>query len=83
MRVVSSHAPADHNSAVLLGYVLGPLVENKFCALLLSNGRLIVFTDNPICAFIIGACVLPVVGQRLFALRRAVKGPRQMLRRQT
>jgi putative tricarboxylic transport membrane protein len=66
-------------ATVLLGYVLGPLVEENFRrALLLSNGSLKVFIDSPISAFIISACVLLVAGQMSFALRAALKDRRRL-----
>ena len=64
-------------ATVLLGYVLGPLVEENFRrALLLSNGSLHIFVDSPISASIIGGCALLVAGQMLFALRGTLKARR-------
>jgi len=66
-------------ATVLLGYVLGPLVEENFRrALLLSNGSLNVFIDSPISLFIMTACMLLIVGQMFFALRGKLKGRREL-----
>ncbi len=55
---------------VLLGYVLGPLVEENFRrALVLSNGNLGVFIQRPISASFLGICLLLVLGQLLFRMR--------------
>jgi putative tricarboxylic transport membrane protein len=57
---------------ILLGYVLGPLVEENFRrALLLSRGDLAIFVQRPISAGFIGACALLVAVQMFFALRSA------------
>ena len=57
---------------ILLGYVLGPMVEENFRrALLLSRGDLAVFVQRPISACFIAACALLVVLQAFFALRAA------------
>jgi len=58
-------------ATILLGYVLGPLVEENFRrALLLSRGDLMIFIQRPISAGFIGACALLVLLQILFALAR-------------
>ena len=58
-------------ATILLGYVLGPLVEENFRrALLLSRGDLLTFVERPISAAFIAACVLLVSAQLLFALMR-------------
>lgn len=55
---------------ILLGYVLGPLVEENFRrALLLSRGDLLVFFERPISAGFMTACILLIVLQIFFALR--------------
>jgi putative tricarboxylic transport membrane protein len=60
-------------SPILLGYVLGPLVEENFRrALLLSRGDMAVFLDRPISAVFIGICVLVIGGQVFFSLRAAM-----------
>ncbi|MEO8848833.1 MAG: tripartite tricarboxylate transporter permease, partial [Casimicrobiaceae bacterium] len=57
---------------ILLGYVLGPLVEENFRrALLLSRGDLLVFFQRPISAGFMWVCILLVVGQVGFAIRAA------------
>src|SRR3569833_519920 len=59
---------------ILLGYVLGPMVEENFRrALLLSRGDMGVFIERPICATFIGICTLLVVVQLGFWLRRVGK----------
>ena len=59
---------------ILLGFVLGPLVEENFRrALLLSRGRLWTFVDRPISGVIIGLCVLLLLVQAAFATRAAVR----------
>lgn len=59
---------------ILLGYVLGPLVEENFRrALLLSRGDMLVFFQRPIsCAFMIVSIVL-VLGQVFFRLRALLR----------
>jgi TctA family transporter len=57
---------------ILLGYVLGPMVEQNFRrALVISRGNLSVFIHRPISAAFIGLCVLLIAGQLFFAWRRA------------
>jgi putative tricarboxylic transport membrane protein len=59
---------------ILLGYVLGPLVEENFRrALLLSRGDLSVFVRHPISAVFIGLSTLLILAQVLFAVRAAVR----------
>jgi TctA family transporter len=68
-------------ATILLGYVLGPLVEENFRrALLLSRGDLTVFFKGPISGTFMSICILLVVGQLFFAWR-ASRGKRatQML----
>ncbi|MBV9824153.1 MAG: tripartite tricarboxylate transporter permease [Alphaproteobacteria bacterium] len=58
-------------ATILLGYVLGPLVEENFRrALLLSRGDLMVFLQHPISAVFIGISVLLVGVQLVFAIWR-------------
>ena len=55
---------------VLLGFVLGPLVEENFRrAMLMSRGSLAVFFERPISACFILACGLLVAAQIFVALR--------------
>ena len=62
---------------VLLGYVLGPLVEENFRrALLLSRGDLTVFFTRPISLGFMSACIALVLLQVLFALRAALRRKR-------
>jgi TctA family transporter len=57
---------------ILLGYVLGPLVEENFRrALLLSRGDLMVFLEHPISAAFIGVSAAIVGLQLGFAIRGA------------
>src|SRR5206468_8587966 len=57
---------------ILLGYVLGPLVEENFRrALLLSGGDMAVFVQRPISAAFVAMCALPVLGQIYFGIRAA------------
>jgi TctA family transporter len=57
---------------ILLGYVLGPLVEENFRrALLLSRGDLRVFFERPISAGFMTACILLIAVQAFFAMRKA------------
>ena len=57
---------------ILLGYVLGPLVEENFRrALLLSRGDLLVFFERPISAGFMTVCILLILAQVFFALRAA------------
>ncbi len=59
---------------ILLGYVLGPLVEENFRrALLLSRGDLLVFFEKPISAGFMSICILLILGQLFFALRAAIR----------
>jgi putative tricarboxylic transport membrane protein len=57
-------------ATILLGYVLGPMVEENFRrALLLSRGNLLIFFERPISAGFMSVCILLVIAQTLFALR--------------
>jgi len=57
---------------ILLGYVLGPLVEENFRrALLLSRGNLGVFFQRPISLAFMTLCILLVAAQIFFAIRAA------------
>lgn len=59
---------------ILLGYVLGPLVEENFRrALLLSRGDLTVFVTKPISAGFITISSVLVLGQIFFAVRAALR----------
>ena len=56
---------------ILLGFVLGPMVEENFRrALLLSRGDLMVFVQRPISAWFIGASALLILLQVWAFLRR-------------
>ncbi len=57
---------------ILLGFVLGPMVEENFRrSLLLSHGDLTVFVTQPISAVFISVCALLVVLQLYFGWRAA------------
>lgn len=59
---------------VLLGYVLGPMVEENFRrAMLLSRGSFGIFIDRPISATIIAIIVLLLGAQMFFSLRARLK----------
>jgi TctA family transporter len=59
---------------ILLGYVLGPLVEENFRrALLLSRGDMMVFFQRPISATFMTICILLILGQIFFALRASLR----------
>jgi TctA family transporter len=60
---------------IVLGYVLGPLLEENFRrSLLLSNGSFLVFVEHPICAVFVSISVL-VAGFQIFSFTR--RPPRQ------
>ena len=63
-----------HVAPILLGYVLGPLVEENFRrALLLSRGNMLVFFQRPIaCGFMI-VSILLISGQIFFRLRALLR----------
>jgi len=59
---------------ILLGYVLGPPVEENFRrALLLSRGDMTVFLRHPISAAFIAICAALVLAQAYFGVRRALR----------
>jgi putative tricarboxylic transport membrane protein len=59
---------------VLLGYVLGPLVEENFRrSLLLSRGDLSIFVERPVSAVFVGICAALLIGQVWFWLRAKQK----------
>jgi TctA family transporter len=59
---------------ILLGYVLGPMVEENFRrALLLSRGDLTVFVTRPISGAFIAVCALLVLLQVFFWLRSRMR----------
>ena len=61
-------------ATILLGYVLGPLVEENFRrALLLSRGDLRVFFERPISATFMTICIALVLGQLFFAARASLR----------
>jgi putative tricarboxylic transport membrane protein len=57
---------------ILLGYILGPLIEQNFRrSLLISGGDLSIFFREPISAGFMTACTLLILVQTFFALQRA------------
>jgi TctA family transporter len=57
-------------ATILLGYVLGPMVEENFRrSLLLSHGDLMLFFQRPISAAVMSASILMLVAQIFFAWR--------------
>jgi putative tricarboxylic transport membrane protein len=59
---------------ILLGYVLGPLVEENFRrALLLSRGDMLVFFQRPISASFMTVCILLILAQLFFGLRATLR----------
>ncbi|MDE2093750.1 MAG: tripartite tricarboxylate transporter permease [Burkholderiales bacterium] len=61
-------------SPVVLGYVLGPMLEENFRrAMLLSRGDLSVFVTRPVSAGFIGACALLIVVQLVAYVRRLLR----------
>jgi TctA family transporter len=56
---------------IVLGYVLGPLLEeNLRRALTISRGNLSIFVERPICAVLIAATVLLLLAQVLAQIKR-------------
>lgn len=67
-------------SQILLGYVLGPMVEDNFRrATMLSQGDLSIFVTRPISAAVLGLCAAVVLGKVFFWAR----GRRSARRQQT
>jgi putative tricarboxylic transport membrane protein len=69
-----------HPAPILLGFLLGPRVEENFRrALLLSDGDHMVFVRNPISAVVLGLCIMVVLVQvlvwRLHLRRRPAGRP--------
>lgn len=63
---------------IMLGFVLGPMVEENFRrALLLSRGDLMVFVQRPISGTFIGICVLLLAGVTWSAMRGRKRGLKQ------
>jgi TctA family transporter len=59
---------------ILLGYVLGPMVEENFRrALLLSHGNMAVFVEQPISACFIAASTLLILLQAFFSMRASMR----------
>ncbi|GAB2903035.1 tripartite tricarboxylate transporter permease [Paralcaligenes ginsengisoli] len=61
---------------ILLGFVLGPMVEENFRrALLLSRGDIFVFVERPISAWFVGASALLILLQVISFLRKKRSKP--------
>ncbi|MFM0724996.1 tripartite tricarboxylate transporter permease [Paraburkholderia strydomiana] len=59
---------------IMLGYVLGPMVEQNFRrALLLSHGSLRIFVERPISATFLFVCLLLIAAQAYFAVRGGIR----------
>jgi putative tricarboxylic transport membrane protein len=58
-------------SPIVLGYVLGPMLEENFRrAMLLSRGHIAVFVQRPIAAWFIAACALLIAAQLYTWIRK-------------
>lgn len=63
---------------ILLGYVLGPMVEENFRrAMLLSRGHFSIFVERPISGTILGVIVLLLAAQVFFSFRARMR-PRKL-----
>jgi putative tricarboxylic transport membrane protein len=59
-----------HPAPILLGFVLGPRVEENFRrAMLISRGDLLTFVERPISAFFVGMAALLILAQIVVWLR--------------
>jgi putative tricarboxylic transport membrane protein len=59
---------------ILLGFVLGPMVEENFRrTLLISRGDMMVFLERPISACVMAVCALLILTQLFFALRSVIR----------
>ncbi|ABR89616.1 tricarboxylate transport protein TctA [Janthinobacterium sp. Marseille] len=57
---------------ILLGYVLGPMIEENFRrALLLSRGDMVVFLQHPISCAFLSLCALMIATQVFFSWRKS------------
>jgi TctA family transporter len=58
---------------ILLGFVLGPRVEENFRrAMLISRGDMMTFINRPISAFFVAMCVI-LIGAQVFVRLRAMR----------
>ncbi|MEM5316856.1 tripartite tricarboxylate transporter permease [Paraburkholderia sp. JHI869] len=68
-------------ATILLGFVLGPMVEENFRrSLLLSHGDLAIFVQRPISAFFTYACLVLVAAQLYFAWRASRRNRKKVVR---
>ena len=66
-------------SPIVLGFVLGPMLEENFRrAMLLSRGDLMVFVERPISAWFIAACSFLILAQLVSYLRKLRVRPMQV-----
>ena len=64
-----------HPAPVLLGFVLGPRLEENFRrAMQISRGNLGIFVERPISAVFVALCVVLVLAQCWLWMRRSVRG---------
>jgi putative tricarboxylic transport membrane protein len=60
-----------HPASILLGFVLGPRLEENFRrSMLISRGDFMVFIERPISAFFLFLCVVLILAQIYVRLRR-------------
>jgi TctA family transporter len=63
-----------HAAPILLGYILGPRVEENFRrSMVISEGDISVFVHRPISAIFISLCAALLVVQMILALRRSAR----------
>jgi putative tricarboxylic transport membrane protein len=60
-----------HPASILLGFVLGPRLEENFRrSMLMSHGDMLVFLERPISAFFLFLCVALILAQIYVRLRK-------------
>ncbi len=60
-----------HPASILLGFVLGPRLEENFRrAMLISRGDILVFVERPISAFFLFLCAVLLLAQIHVRLRK-------------
>jgi putative tricarboxylic transport membrane protein len=66
-----------HPASILLGFVLGPRVEENFRrAMIISDGDFLTFVERPISGVFIGLCAL-LIGLQIFFWQRRVRNERK------
>lgn len=69
-------------SPIVLGFVLGPMLEENFRrAMLMSHGELSVFIDHPISAWFLAACLVLLLAQIWGFVRKSTSVARDRSRR--